>query len=114
VTRDAIAATLQKLPPEARAFAIDRCVFVSVGKILGITLPARLSDWPGAEHPEWLIILEDDVASPELEPMIAHEIAHGLLGHDYFEQQGPNVENEAARLAASWGFTGRPTQLLPE
>jgi hypothetical protein len=105
--------TVDRLPREIAEFACKSCVFVSVGKVRAITLPSSWQTWPGAESPEYLIVLLDDKPSSEFAAIIAHEIAHAWLGHNYFEEQGPELENEAAAVAQSWGFSGGATVVHP-
>jgi hypothetical protein len=110
-TEAALVKTINALPEAIQHFVLERCAFASVGKVLGITLPGSLRSWPGAEAAEWLIVLRDNEDTDAFAAIIAHEIAHAWLRHNYFEDQGIAVENAAAALAASWGFRGAATDI---
>jgi hypothetical protein len=102
--------TLTKLPIDVARFVIDRCSFVSTGRVnLGLILPGRI----GVHFLErrsrntWVIILSENLPASEEESVIAHEIAHAWLGHDRLAEMSDDVEIEAANLTKLWGFVGR-------
>jgi hypothetical protein len=103
-TGDAIARALDRLPADVLDFAITKCIFVSAGSAQknGQCLPK----W--CLHGDWLILLNDQ--SPDLETVIAHEVAHAWLGHGEegdFRSDTESMENQAREKACEWGFTGR-------
>lgn len=64
-----------RLPDDVLEFAIDKCAFFSLGGAgNGQCLPSRF-----IEGAEWLLLIYDD--APDIETVIAHEVAHAYLGH---------------------------------
>jgi hypothetical protein len=92
-TVEAIIDVLIELPDSPREFAIDNCVFISVGYAAqGQTVNTNLER-------DWLIAVHDQ--APKLEPLIAHEIAHAVLGHTSGTPDNQR-ESEADKLATEW------------
>jgi len=92
--------TIARLPQDVRDFALEECAFLSVGvDILGTVVPPRLT------AKVWFVLLADGLSAEDGPGIVAHEIAHAWLGHDFMAPPA-NCEPEAANLVASWGFTG--------
>jgi hypothetical protein len=90
-------------------FALDRCAFTSVGQtILGMALPGRIGVHVAERRSKnvWIIVSLDQEPGEELQTTVAHEIAHAWLGHDRCGDMPTDCEEQAARLAKSWGFGG--------
>jgi hypothetical protein len=103
-TKAVIARTLAKLPEDVAEWAVEACVFASVG---GVTWghALTLSDWNRLSSPLHVIVLDEVVmASSNGSYVVAHEIAHIRLGHAAFPKLGEETEAAADRLAATWGF----------
>lgn len=107
---------VRRLPDEALLLATERCVFVSVGRTAeGLTLPPYvLQHGEDGDNLHWLILLDDgmmnDKAADDVESVIAHELAHAVLGHDRMADDGDrSIELAAVRLAREWGFEGSGT-----
>ena len=83
------------MPADARQFALDHCIFVSVGS----SSPAQVL--PPTDR--WTVLLEEGQPSVT-ESVVAHEVAHAWLGHE--GQNTDEQERDARSLARSWGFTG--------
>ena len=104
-----IVKVLARLPDEVVAFVLDRCAFLSTGRVtLGMVLPGRL----GVHHIEkrsrncWLILLDENISTDD--SIIVHEIAHAWLRHDKLSADDQETwEKDAAILTKSWGFEGR-------
>jgi len=104
---------LARLPDKVITFVLDRCVFLSTGRVTsGMVLPGRL----GVHHIEkrsrdcWLILLDENMA--EDNSIIAHEIAHAWLRHDRISAYDTEAwEKDAANLTKSWGFEGRGSDI---
>ena len=104
-----IALVLSRLPDRIVRFALDRCVFLSVGRTTsGMVLPGRIT----VHHHErrsrnrWLVLLDENM--PNDDSIIAHEIAHAWLRHDRLSADDQQLwERDAAETAKSWGFVGR-------
>ena len=77
-------------------------MFVSAGGALnGQCLPTRF-----LSHVEWFILIYDD--APDLETIIAHEVAHAYLGHSLDDPlSDEETEMQARELTREWGFTGK-------
>jgi hypothetical protein len=100
-TREAIVRVLLRLPGDALDLAVDKCLFLSVGSaVSGQTQPKWVY-----EPREWLILLYDQ--APNLETLIAHEIAHAYRGHSVSARHlsEEEMERQARELTRSWGFT---------
>ena len=94
---------------DAKRFALDRCTFTSVGHdIVGMTLPGRIGVHSAERRSRnvWIIVVLDQELGEEFQTTIAHEIAHAWLGHDRCGELPDDCEEQAAKLAKSWGFTG--------
>ena len=106
-----IVETIAKLPATVAAFAIERCAFVSVGKVAcGITLPGKIgvNARTRRSRNQWVILLTERLPSHDRHSIVAHEIAHAWLGHDKLSINLPkDCETKAAGLTKSWGFTGK-------
>lgn len=111
-TEHVIAETLVRLPDTVRAFALERCVFLSVGwAASGLTFPGGIGVDPETRRSRnvWLIVLEEQAPRDALASVVAHEVAHAWLRHDRLSDELPeDHEVKAAELARRWGFTGRP------
>jgi hypothetical protein len=95
---DTIRRTLGRLPAEVRDFALDQCVFASIGP----ELPAMAIQPPPGR---WVVLLSEGEPS---ESVVAHEIAHAWLGHETWGTvaEEPRLESEVRGLLISWVFTG--------
>jgi len=70
------------------------------GATNGQCLPSRF-----VADADWLIVLDD--RSPDLETVIAHEVAHAYLGHSIADPLSDDeTERQASEQTRSWGFTG--------
>ncbi len=101
--------TIRNLPADVAAFAIDRCAFVSVGRVAaGWTLPGRIGVHPSQRRSRnmWIIVLLESLPPEDANGAIAHEIAHAWLGHDMIVGLPEDGETQAASMVAEWGFTG--------
>ncbi|HEX5951216.1 MAG TPA: hypothetical protein VFZ96_09445 [Actinomycetota bacterium] len=111
-TERVIVETLLRLPEDVRAFALERCVFLSVGWAApGLTLPGAVGVDPATRRSRdvWLIVLEEQAPLDLLASAAAHEIAHAWLRHDRLSEDLPDEhEVQAAELAQAWGFSGKP------
>ena len=106
---DLITLVVHRLPRDVRQFVSDHCTFVSVGGCsYGATFPPNWAD-------SWLIVLDgamvDRLGEDGTMSVIAHEIAHALLGHSLldpstYERGDESLETEAAQQTAAWGFVG--------
>lgn len=108
----AIVETIGRLPEDVAEFALEHCIFLSVGRAAyGMTLPGRVvtrrSRWKTTRN-QWLILLAEDVPDDDLPSFIAHEIAHAWRKDDRLSPDLPDdCETETALLVKSWGFEGR-------
>jgi predicted Zn-dependent protease len=77
-------------------------VFFSIGAgSNGQCLPSRFAD--GAE---WLILIDND--APDIETVIAHEVAHAYLGHSLADLLSEEeTEKQAREQVRAWGFSGK-------
>ena len=111
-TERVIAETIFRLPESVRAFALEHCVFISVGwAASGMTLPGGIGVDPVTRRSRnvWLIVLEEQAPRDSLASVVAHEVAHAWLRHDRLSEELPeDHEVRAAELARRWGFSGRP------
>jgi hypothetical protein len=101
-TREALVRALSRLPDDALEFAVDKCVFVSLGGgVNGQCLPSRF-----VADADWLVLLYD--RAPDIETVIAHEVAHAYLGHSIGDPLGDEeTETQARDLVRAWGFSGK-------
>ena len=128
--------TIARLPEEIAQFAIDQCVFLSIGTLnIAMTFPGTVSLGRNriAAFDEsynhlklwenmWLILLEEDprermpgdieklgeeLGLEDVQSIIAHEIGHALLAHDRLGESPEDCETQAAQLTKSWGFSGK-------
>jgi hypothetical protein len=85
-TELAIVRVLARLPEEVRAFALERCRFLSVGRdTWGMVLPGRVGVDTFTKRTRNIRVVLLDKQPPKshpLEPTIAHEVAHAWLRHD--------------------------------
>jgi IrrE N-terminal-like domain len=103
-THGALVRSLARLPAAVREFAIDECVFVSIGKsVRGLCRPTTM-----VGEARWMIVLDERLAPSSIETAVAHEVAHAYLGHDLGDTSTTHEEVEAAarQLAREWGFRG--------
>ncbi len=115
-TQVAICRTVERLPKDVQSFVFDDCVFMSVGRAsLGLVMPPDRDDELYWARDRWLIFLADELPEEDVDGIIAHEIAHALLGHNRFELFVPGdterTEQEVADQVKAWGFTGRGARL---
>ncbi len=98
------------LPQQVQRFVMERVCFIVVGSAHGhgqtwnrrYLKPAQA--WGDDPEPaEWVITLSEDGITQQI---VAHEIAHAFEAHN---GEGPEVEAEADRLAAKWGFPRNST-----
>jgi hypothetical protein len=103
-TQNAIIRSLARMPSMVREFAVDECVFVSVGTaVRGLCRPtAMLAD------ARWLVVVDERLAPSSIETAVAHEVAHAYLNHDIGDTTTTDEEIEAAarELVRQWGFRG--------
>jgi len=85
--------TLQRLPDDVYDYAIKNILFIdSNSQAIPINQLRKLGK-------EYVVVL----AKPS-HFTIAHEIAHAILKHKAFWESNLKHEDEADRLAESWGF----------
>lgn len=96
-----IVKTVQRLPPEVRQFVYDKCSFHAINTDGGHALAIKAN-----VHLDWIILLGEAAD----EAVVAHEIAHCVLGHRFpldgfstVEEVGP-LEMAANYKAKEWGF----------
>lgn len=110
-TEHLILESLLRLPADVRAFALERCAFLSTDNIRGSYLSAEYVSGLLAGTREWLVLLHLDGLKPEsAESYVAHEIAHIWLGHGTFELANSTAEIDAAAQVRAWGFKGGGTR----
>jgi hypothetical protein len=105
-TEAALVRVLAKIPEDVCALALRRCWFISVGG-------ATHAHFIPAEHAQAVVgravIVMADGQGRQLDSVIAHEVAHAMLGHGPATVKGyDEQEEEARRLAAEWGFGPEP------
>ena len=86
-------------------FAIDSCAFFSIGRAGNAQcLPSRFVTEFGAD---WIIVIYD--GAPDLETVIAHEVAHAFLKHSVVDplMSQEETERQAREQTRDWGFTGK-------
>lgn len=106
--RAQIAAVISKLPRKAGAYALARCIYISVGVgESAFVMPGRVL--PRQARRKWLVVLSDRMPAKSSQSIVAHEIAHAWLKHDLFVEAGRGnaCEREAAAQARRWGFRGQ-------
>lgn len=95
--------TVCQLPLDVQLFLYEWCRFAAVGNgIKGQVLPPS---------ERWLILLDAGIVADFSEDaamgIVAHEIAHAVLGHNQLDPTiTAKVEIDAAALAQQWGFIG--------
>jgi hypothetical protein len=97
-THRALIRAPSRVPDDVLDVAIDKCAFFSLGGAgNGQCLPSRF-----IEGAEWLLLIYDD--APDIETVIAHEVAHAYLGHSITDPLMPHEETErqARDLVRSW------------
>jgi hypothetical protein len=100
-THSALVRALSRLPDDALEFVVDKCAFFSIGGgSNGQCLPSRFTG-----EAEWLILIDND--APDLETVIAHEVAHAYLGHGLEDATKEETEKQAREQVRAWGFTGK-------
>ena len=109
--RELILAVLLELPAKVQNYAIERCFFISMWEgDLGRVLPGRIGTRSNTGEEKWLVLLNatelDKLEEEEAMGWVAHEIAHAYLEHDRLGSTDEKVEEDAAHLAAEWGFKG--------
>src|SRR5579872_904773 len=101
--RTSVTRSLARMPSDARQRAVAECVFIAIGDDFGgVCLPTHVLG-----DAQWLIVV--DAGGPDdLETIIAHEVAHALLGHNIGDHQQSHeaIEAEARALVRTWGFEG--------
>ena len=111
-----ITMTVHRLPRKVQKFVYSQCTFDSVGRSSnGAAFPPK---WAR----RWLIVLDstmlDRFEDEETMSVIAHEIAHAQFGHNMFDPTiytpVEQIENEAAKQVADWGFAGIGTKALKD
>lgn len=108
----ALVETICRLPDKVAEYALERCVFLSVGGVNnGQVLPAGIVTGGGHRRRTtrgvWIVILSETIGLDDIHSVIAHEIAHAYLKHDRYDPDLPQgCELAAAALAAEWGFSG--------
>lgn len=104
--RDTINAALARLPDDVQAFAATRLYVKTIGSAPGSCAGSLINLTRKAELADYMLVICD--ASPDLDAVIAHEVAHAVLRHT--DKGNPmsseQAEREARALAGSWGFTG--------
>jgi hypothetical protein len=96
IARRAVFEVLAKVPEGVRAFGLERVAVVGVGRETAGTAIHRAA----LGEAEWLVVVAERGG---VDGTFAHEIGHAWLGH---RVGSADAEREAARLAASWGFSG--------
>jgi hypothetical protein len=110
-TRSAVVSGLVRMPADVSEFALDRCIFTSIGKAAhGVYFPI-VAGMEGM----WVVELDERLERDDLESVMAHEVAHIWLEHP---QLGTPGEMDAAEVAAAslvklWGFTGKGAKPTP-
>lgn len=103
-----IGQTVERLPRGVQEFVTSSVVFFAVGASQGHgqTMPMESMKTSGFNaKAEWVVVLCEDgllPASDESMAIIAHEIAHAVLGPDA-------AHGAVAQQTADWGFTGPST-----
>jgi hypothetical protein len=100
----AIVRALARMPEGARAFALDECLFLSVGRSArGLCRPTSMLGDAG-----WLVVIDERLAPTSIENTVAHEVAHAMLGHDIGDTNISHEDAEAdvRELVREWGFRG--------
>ncbi len=88
--------SLARMPSDARVRAIAECVFIGIGDDFGgLCLPSNCS----ATRDETIVV--DGGAPAGLETVIAHEVAHALLGHNIADQESSHEAIEAEARSSS-------------
>lgn len=130
---------LAQLPEEVQEFVCDRCRFLSIGRTANAAMVGGRMIFPHPLHfpegikwaieqgkiedlllnPPLLILLSEQIVDkygPEdVQSIIAHEVAHAILGHTPRHlgmdevNQAVDIEVEACELASRWGFSGEGT-----
>ena len=101
-----IAKTIHRLPKELHEKITDEVMFISTSNVYGFYAyhPASVFNSEADSH---FIVLNFGAINDEEAKMfvIAHELAHYILGH-HFDNIGENqdIEAQADSLAESWGF----------
>jgi hypothetical protein len=86
--------TLQRLPEDVYSFAVEKILFVkSASQAIPVSQLKSL-------NMEYVVVL----AANASHFTIAHEIAHAVLKHRAFWDAEAQQEDEADKLAESWGF----------
>jgi hypothetical protein len=102
---------LMMLPCEVRAFALEHCCFLSIGRAnLGMVLPGRIATDPVRRRTRgrWFVLLAEDLPEGDAHGIVAHEVAHAWLGHDRLSPECPqDCEEQTAGLTRDWGFSGK-------
>jgi len=98
-----VAATLLIVPKKIREKILDDVIFIYTNDTAG-GVAFRI---PKMKEEQSVILLNfRGISSKERKmDIIAHEIAHIILGHDSTEFRGP-AEKAADDLSEKWGFTG--------
>jgi hypothetical protein len=116
-----IVETVARLPQEACEFACDRCVFLSIGRtVQGLTLPAHIATHVREKRTRnmWFVLLDERLPDDDAHSIIAHEVAHALLRHDFVDADVPleayaEAEASVAEKVKEWGFTGQGAEASP-
>jgi hypothetical protein len=101
-THGALVRALSRLPDDALDLAIEKCVFFSCGGgVNAQCLPTRLIG-----EADWLVLIYD--LAPDIETVIAHEVAYAYLGHSIGDPMSDEeTETRARELTRTWGFSGK-------
>lgn len=99
-----ICKTMLRLPQNAQDFVCEKCMFMEFSANSGMCLSRNRTGGY-----EWLIFLGSEADGS----LIAHEIAHTLLGHKseigwnaLYSDEALKQEQKACELVRRWGFTG--------
>lgn len=110
--------TVLRLPQKVGEYALDRCLFISVGvggeAAPGMCLPGSYLPQEGGRRLRnlWLIVLSEDVPPEDAHGIVAHEIAHAWLRHHPSIRLEDTIEVaikqeiDAVKLTRQWGFMG--------
>jgi hypothetical protein len=99
-----IAKTLQKLPKEVREKVLDEVIFIIANSCYGTIWNMNLGNEKSMKKTFILLNFTAMRKKSEISKMsiIAHEIAHFILGHG--NPLTPSSEKEADDLIKKWGF----------
>jgi hypothetical protein len=102
-----ITKTINRLPRDLWDKITDEVMFISVSNVHGFYAYHPVSVF-NSETDSHFIVLNIGAIKDQEEKMyvVAHEIAHYILGHHFDNfTKGQDIEQEADNLAEQWGFT---------